>query len=215
MIRPSTFWCFRLGGSWSVPLLLPSLCRPPSKWGITEKPQNTTIKRGSTTTGPVSATLADFATSRAEQYPWTGGRPIWPYEDGCTFVIAFHSQYFPPYGRIDRGYASVVKQMRHEQKSDLQWPQQGGLHILRVFPPPGAISAAPSYNYPGRFLMSGPPSAIIWDRGAVSLQDCLTSTVSSTLQRQVQTLMREVYGDNMIAQQSSSYISRDPNEWSH
>ena len=30
MIRPSLFRCFREVGSWPVPLLLPSLCRPPS-----------------------------------------------------------------------------------------------------------------------------------------------------------------------------------------
>ena len=30
MIQPSPFRCFREVGSWQVPLLLPSLCRPPS-----------------------------------------------------------------------------------------------------------------------------------------------------------------------------------------
>ena len=37
-----------------------------------EKPQNTTINRGSTTTGPVSATLADLATSGRSGTPGPG-----------------------------------------------------------------------------------------------------------------------------------------------
>ena len=65
--------------------------------------------------------------------------------------------------------------------------------------------------------MGGPPEATRSYRGMVSLQDQSPSTASSPLQRTSPEagFQGGVYGDNMIAQQSSSYVSSDPSEWSH
>ena len=55
------------------------------------------------------------------------------------------------------------------------------------------------------------------DLGTVSQQDLLPSTESLSLQRMIPEsgFQGGVHGENMIAQPSSSYISSDPNEWSH
>ena len=151
--------------------------------GMTEKPQNITINMGSTTTGPVSATLADLATSRAERYSRPGGKLVLPREDGCTFRITFPSQYFFPPWRINRGYASVAKRLWRERQPDRRWPHQSGLQIPRLFPSSGTISTTPSYNDPGRILTGGPPAARRGDIGAVLLQDKSPSTASSPLQK--------------------------------
>ena len=62
-----------------------------------------------------------------------------------------------------------------------------------------------------------PPAARRGDRGVVSLQDQLPLTASLPLQRTSPEagFRGGVYGDNMIAQKSSSYISSDPSEWSY
>ena len=91
---------------------------------MAEKPQNMTTNRGSTPTGPGSATLADLATSGAERYPRPGGRSLSPCEDGCTFGIALHSRYFRPSRIIDQGYASATKLLRPGQQPDFRWPQR-------------------------------------------------------------------------------------------
>ena len=85
-----------------------------------------------------------------------------------------------------------------------------------MFPYSGDISAAPSYNGTRQSLTGGTPAARRGDRGAVLMQDQLTSTASSPLQRMIaQAGFRGgVYGDNMITQQISSYVSSDPSEWS-
>ena len=81
----------------------------------------------------------------------------------------------------------------------------------------GAINKSPLYNDPGRILTGGLPAARRGGRGAVSLQDQSPSTVSSPLQRTSPEagFRGGVYGDNMIAQQSSSYVSSNSSEWSH
>ena len=86
-----------------------------------------------------------------------------------------------------------------------------------MFAPSGAIIVAPSYNYPGLFLTVGPPAARGGDRGAVLLQDRSSSKASSPLQRMSPEsgFRGGVYGDNMIAQQSSLGVISNPNEWSH
>ena len=65
--------------------------------------------------------------------------------------------------------------------------------------------------------MGGPPAARRGDRGAVSLQDRSPPTASSSLQRANPEagFRGGVYGDNMIAQQSSSDVSSNPNVCSH
>ena len=70
---------------------------------------------------------------------------------------------------------------------------------------------------PGRFLMGGTPAARRGDRGVVLLQDRLPSTAPSSLQRTISEagLQGRVYGDNMIAQQSSSDEIGNPNDSSH
>ena len=70
---------------------------------------------------------------------------------------------------------------------------------------------------PGHFLTGGPPTARRGDRGVVSLQDWLSLTASSPLQRTSPEagFRGGVYGDNMITQQSSSYVSSNSSEWSH
>ena len=84
-----------------------------------------------------------------------------------------------------------------------------------MFPYSEAISVAPSYNDPVRILTGGPPAVIRGDRVVVSLQDQLPLTASLPLQRMIPGagFRGGVYGDSMIAQQSSSYVSSDPNEW--
>ena len=86
-----------------------------------------------------------------------------------------------------------------------------------MLPYSGAISAAPSYTDPGRFFTGGPPSERRGGIGAVYLQDQSPSTASSPLQRTSPEagFQGGVYGDNMIAQQSSSYVGSDLSEWSH
>ena len=140
-----------------------------------------------------------------------------PREDSRTFRIAFHSQYFHTSGIIYRVYASVAKWLWHGRQPDRRWLQQGGRHIPRVFPSSSAISTALSYNDPGRILTGGTPTERRVDRGAVSLQDRSTLTASLPLQRVIPEAGFQwgVYGDNMIAQKSSSDISSNPNEWSH
>ena len=151
--------------------------------GMTEKPQNITINMGSKTTGPVSATLADLSTSRAKRYSWPWGKLLFPREDGCTFIIAFHYQYFFLPWRINRGYASVAKRLWRERQPDRRWPHQSGHQIPRLFPYSGTISTTPSYNDTGQILTGGPPAARRGDKCAVLLQDNLPSTASSPLQR--------------------------------
>ena len=70
---------------------------------------------------------------------------------------------------------------------------------------------------PGRFLTGGPSKARRRDRGAVSLQYWSPSMTLLLLQimSPVSGFWRGVNGKNMIAQQTSSDISSDPNEWSH
>ena len=70
---------------------------------------------------------------------------------------------------------------------------------------------------PGNFLTDGPPTTRRRDRGAVSLQYRSTLTASWPVQRTSAEagFQGGVYGDNMIAQKSSSYVSSDPSEWSH
>ena len=79
------------------------------------------------------------------------------------------------------------------------------------------MSAAPSYNDPGQFLMGGPSAARRGDKGSVSLQDWLPSAASSPLQRTSPETGFQgwMYGNNIINQQSSSDESSDLNEWSH
>ena len=108
---------------------------------------------------------------------------------------------------------NIVRLRQHDHR----WPQQGGRQIPRVFPSSGDISTAPSYNDPGLILTGGPPASRRENRGAVSLQDQSPSTALSPLQRtSTEAGFRGgVYGDNIIAQKRSSYVSRDPKEWSH
>ena len=70
-----------------------------------------------------------------------------------------------------------------------------------MFPPSGAISAAPSYNDAGKFLTGGPPAARRGDRGAVLLKDQSPLTASLPLQRDSPEagFRGWVYGDNTIA----------------
>ena len=86
-----------------------------------------------------------------------------------------------------------------------------------MFPPSGAISAAPLYNDPGRFLTGEPSAVRRGDKGTVSLQDRSPLTASLPLQRTSTSagFQRGVYGNNMIVQQGISDVSSDPNEWSH
>ena len=87
----------------------------------------------------------------------------------------------------------------------------------KVFPSSGAISAAPSYNDPGWVLTGGPTAARRGDIGAVLLKYQSSSTTSLPLQRTSPEagFRGGLYGDNMIAQQSSSYVSSNLSEWSH
>ena len=73
------------------------------------------------------------------------------------------------------------------------------------------------YNDPGQILTGGLPAARRVDRGAVSLQDQLPSTAPSPLQREGPEagFRGGVYGNNVIAQKSSSYVSINSSEWSH
>ena len=66
---------------------------------------------------------------------------------------------------------------------------------------------------PGLFLTGGLPAEIKGDRGAVPLQDRLPSTALSLLQRTSPEagFQGGVYGDNIIAKQSSSDVRSDPN----
>ena len=166
---------------------------------MTEKPQNITIYRGSTTTGPVSALWRILPPLGRSDSPGPGGGALSPCEDGHTFGISFHSRYFRPSGRINRGYASVAKRLRRGRQPDHRWPQRGGRQILRVFPSSGTISAAPSYNDPGEILRGEPPAERRGDIGEVSLQDRSPSTASSPLQRKSPEagFRFGVYGDNM------------------
>ena len=180
---------------------------------MTEKPQNIKINRGSTSTGPVSAIWRILPPPGRIGSPGPGGGgALSPREDGHTFVIAFRSWYFFQSIRIDRVYASVANQLRRGQQPDHRWSQQGGRHIPQVFPSSSAIT--PSYNDPGRILTGGPPAARRWDRGVVSLQDWSPSTALLPLQRTSPEagFRGGVYGDNIIAQQISSYVSSDLNE---
>ena len=140
-----------------------------------------------------------------------------PRKDGCTFRIAFHSQYFFPPVRINREYASVAKRLWREIQPYRQFPHQSGRQIPRVFPSSGTISATPSYNDPGRILTGGPPAARRGDIGAVLLQDHSPSTASSPLQSTIPEpgFRGGVYCDNMIIQKNSSDVSSNWNEWSH
>ena len=70
---------------------------------------------------------------------------------------------------------------------------------------------------PGQFLTGGPPAARRGDRGTVSLQYWSPSTALLPLQRTSPEagFRGGVYGENIIAQQSSSDVSSNPIEWSH
>ena len=65
-------------------------------------------------------------------------------------------------------------------------------------------------------MTGGPPAKRRGDRGAVSLQDQLPWTVSSPLQSKIPEagFRGGVYGDNIIAQKSSSYVISNSSEWS-
>ena len=69
----------------------------------------------------------------------------------------------------------------------------------------------------GLFFTGGLSAARRGDRVAVSLKYRLPSMVSSPLQRTGPEagFRGGLYGKNMIAQQSSSDLSSDPNKWSH
>ena len=86
-----------------------------------------------------------------------------------------------------------------------------------MFPSSGAISAAPPYSDPERILTGGPPAAKRGDIGVVSLQDGSPSTASLPLKRTSPEagFGGGVHGNNIIAQQSSSYVISDLSEWSH
>ena len=112
---------------------------------MTEKPQNITINRRSTSTGPVSTTPEDLSASGRERYPHPRERPLSPHKDGYNFGITFHYQYFRPCGRSDQVYASVSKRLWRGRRLDRQWTQRGGHQILQAFPPSGAINMAPLY----------------------------------------------------------------------
>ena len=66
-------------------------------------------------------------------------------------------------------------------------------------------------------LTGGPPLARRGDIGAVLLQDRSLLALSSPLQRMIPEagFRGWVYGDNIIAQESSLNLSRNPKEWSH
>ena len=66
-------------------------------------------------------------------------------------------------------------------------------------------------------MTGGPPAARRGDRGAVSLHDQSPSTASLLLHRTSPEagFRGGVYGNHMIAQQSSSYVSSNPSDWSH
>ena len=71
--------------------------------------------------------------------------------------------------------------------------------------------------YSDQFLMGGPSAARRQDIGVVSLKHQSPSTASSPLQRTSPEsgFRGGVYRENMMAQQSSSDVSSDLNEWSH
>ena len=70
---------------------------------------------------------------------------------------------------------------------------------------------------PGQYFTGGLPEARRGDIGAVFLQNRSPSTVLSPLQRTSPEagFRGGIYGDNIIAQQSSLDVGSNPNEWSH
>ena len=65
---------------------------------------------------------------------------------------------------------------------------------------------------PGLFLMGGPPAARKRNIGMMTLQDWFPSTVSLILHSIIPEA--SLYVDKIFAQQISSNVSSDPNEWS-
>ena len=136
---------------------------------MTNKPQNITINRGSTTTEPISATPADLATSGGEGSPGPGGGRCCPVKTAALLELPstpnncvsaeelIRDMHISPIGYgVDNNLASNG----HNEVDS----RSCGCYCLM------ALSARHRrIIYPGQFYTGTPPAARIGDRGAVLL----------------------------------------------